>query len=71
MRDKNLVLNKVALAEFKAKMLDKPSLIDAALFNISKRNKNAPVAELVDATDSKSVFCMEVGVRVSLGAPFY
>ena len=29
----------------------------------------APVAELVDAADSKSVVRMDVGVRVSLGAP--
>ena len=30
----------------------------------------APVAELVDAADSKSVVRKDVGVRVSLGAPF-
>ena len=29
----------------------------------------APVAELVDAADSKSVIGNDVGVRVSLGAP--
>ena len=29
----------------------------------------APVAELVDAADSKSVVRKDVGVRVSLGAP--
>lgn len=29
----------------------------------------APVAELVDATDSKSVVCMDVPVRVGPGAP--
>ena len=31
---------------------------------------SAPVAELVDAPDSKSGFLTEVGVRVSLGAPY-
>ena len=31
----------------------------------------APVAELVDAADSKSVVRTDVGVRVSLGAPFF
>jgi hypothetical protein len=30
----------------------------------------APVAELVDAADSKSVIGNDVGVRVSLGAPY-
>ena len=30
----------------------------------------APVAELVDAADSKSVVLWDVGVRVSLGAPY-
>lgn len=28
------------------------------------------MAELVDAADSKSVVCKDMGVRVSLGAPF-
>ena len=31
----------------------------------------APVAELVDAADSKSVVRKDVGVRVSLGAPSF
>ena len=33
--------------------------------------KFAPVAELVDAADSKSVVRKNVGVRVSLGAPWF
>ncbi len=45
---------------------------DSALAYNVKSDLNwtmAPVAELVDATDSKSVIREGVGVRVSLGAP--
>ena len=38
---------------------------------IMRTSRKAPMAELVDAADSKSVFGDKVGVQVPLGAPPY
>lgn len=43
--------------------------IDGRGFLIKIPLSQAPVAELVDASDSKSDICMDVGVRLSPGAP--
>ena len=44
-------------------------VLSVAMISKSLVLYGAPVAELVDAADSKSVVLMDVGVRVSLGAP--
>ena len=45
------------------------NLLRLVYVTVTRFSPHAPVAELVDATDSKSVFLRKVGVRFSPGAP--